>query len=96
MFWVDTDGCVSAATYCKYFITSVEKGISTAVKTAVLLAAHGHGGGSYIGTLANGGAVLAPYHDWASKVPASLQSELNTVKQAIISGKIVPATKSPV
>src|SRR5262249_20442956 len=28
MFWVDTDGCVSAATYCKYFITSVEKGIS--------------------------------------------------------------------
>ncbi len=46
MFWVDTDGCVSAATYCKYFITSVEKGISTAVKTAVLLAAHGHSGGS--------------------------------------------------
>ena len=36
MFWVDTDGCVSAATYCKYFVTSVEKGISTAVKAAVL------------------------------------------------------------
>ncbi len=31
--WVDTDGCVSAAQYCKYFITSVEKGIQTAVKT---------------------------------------------------------------
>ncbi len=96
MFWVDTDGCVSAATYCKYMITSVEKGISAAVKTAVLAAAHGHSGGSYVGTLANGGAVLAPYHDWASKVPASLQTELNTVKQEIISGKIVPATKSPV
>jgi hypothetical protein len=40
--------------------------------------------------------VLAPFHDWASKVPASLQSELNTVKQQIISGKIVPQTKSPV
>jgi basic membrane protein A len=96
MFWVDTDGCVSAATYCKYFITSVEKGISTSVKTAVLDAAKGQSGGSYVGTLANGGAVLAPFHDWASKVPASLQSELNTVKQDIISGKIVPATKSPV
>jgi basic membrane protein A len=96
MFWVDTDGCVSAATYCKYFVTSVEKGISTSVKAAVLLAAKGTTGGSYIGTLANGGAVLAPFHDWASKVPASLQSELNTVKQDIISGKIVPATKSPV
>jgi basic membrane protein A len=96
MYWVDTDGCVSAATYCKYFVTSVEKGISTSVKTAVLLASKGAKGGSYIGTLANGGAVLAPFHDWASKVPASLQSELNTVKQDIISGKIVPATKSPV
>jgi len=96
MFWVDTDGCISAATYCKYFVTSVEKGITTSVKDAVLNAAKGHSGGSYIGTLANGGAVLAPFHDWASKVPASLQSELNTVKQDIISGKIVPQTKSPV
>jgi basic membrane protein A and related proteins len=96
MYWVDTDGCVSAATYCKYFVTSVEKGISTSVKAAVLLASKGAKGGSYVGTLANGGAVLAPFHDWASKVPASLQSELNTVKQDIISGKIVPATKSPV
>jgi basic membrane protein A and related proteins len=40
--------------------------------------------------------VLAPYHDWATKVPASLQSELKTVEQGIISGSIVPATKSPV
>jgi basic membrane protein A and related proteins len=96
MYWVDTDGCVSAATYCKYFITSVEKGISSSVKAAVLLASKGAKGGSYVGTLANGGAVLAPFHDWASKVPSSLQSELKTVEQAIISGKIVPATKSPV
>jgi basic membrane protein A len=96
MFWVDTDGCVSAATYCKYFVTSVEKGISASVKAAVLLASKGAKGGSYVGTLKNGGAVLAPFHDWASKVPSSLQSELNTVKQDIISGKIVPQTKSPV
>ena len=96
MFWVDTDGCVSAATYCKYFITSVEKGISAAVKAAVLLANRGHGGGSYVGTLANGGAVLAPYHFYTSKVPAKLKAELATVKAAIISGKIVPQTKSPV
>jgi basic membrane protein A and related proteins len=96
MYWVDTDGCVSAATYCPYFITSVEKGITTSVKTAVLLASRGAQGGSYIGTLSNGGAVLGPFHDWASKVPSSLQSELKTVEQAIINGSIVPATKSPV
>ncbi|HXP19263.1 MAG TPA: BMP family ABC transporter substrate-binding protein [Streptosporangiaceae bacterium] len=97
MMWVDTDGCISAASYCKYFLTSVEKGITTAVKTAVLAAANGtFKGGNYLGTLANGGAVLAPFHDFASKVPAALQSELNTIKSEIESGKIVPATKSPV
>jgi basic membrane protein A len=96
MFWVDTDGCVSAATYCKYFVTSVEKGIAASVKAAVLLASKGAKGGSYVGTLKNGGAVLAPFHDWSSKVPASLQTELKTLEQQVISGKIVPATKSPV
>jgi len=97
MFWVDTDGCVSAATYCTYFITSVEKGIVAAVKTAVLAAANGtFAGGTYIGTLSNGGAVLAPFHDFASKVPASLQSELNQVASGIESGSIQTPTKSPV
>jgi basic membrane protein A len=97
MEWVDTDGCVSAPQYCNYFVTSVEKGIQTAVKTAVLAAATGtFKGGAYIGTLANGGVSLAPFHSFATKVPASLQAELATIKADIISGKIVPATKSPV
>jgi len=97
MEWVDTDGCVSAAQYCKYMLTSVTKGITEAVKTAVLNAANGtFSGGTYIGTLANGGAVLTPYHDLASQVPAALQAEIKTLEQEIISGKIVPATKNPV
>jgi basic membrane protein A len=97
MMWVDTDGCISAPQYCKYFITSVEKGIQSAVKTAVLAAANStFSGGAYIGTLANGGVALAQYHDFATTIPASLQAEINTLKQDIISGKIVPATKSPV
>jgi basic membrane protein A and related proteins len=97
MMWVDTDGCVSAAQYCKYFITSVTKGIVSAVKNAVLNAAHGtFTGGNYIGTLANDGVGLSPYHDFASKVPASLQSELATIKTQIENGTIKPATKSPI
>src|SRR5258708_1771656 len=40
MLWVDTDGCVSLAQYCKYFITSVEKGITTAAETPVPAPAH--------------------------------------------------------
>jgi basic membrane protein A len=95
--WVDTDGCISAAQYCKYWITSVEKGITTSVTTAVLAAASGKFiGGNYIGTLANGGVTLAPFHDFASKVPASLQSELAQIKTQIENGTIKPATKSPV
>jgi basic membrane protein A len=97
MEWVDTDGCISAAQYCKYFITSVAKGIQPAVKNAVVTAANGtFKGGNYIGTLANGGVTLAPYHDFASKVPAALKAEVIALKAGIISGKIPTPTKAPV
>jgi basic membrane protein A and related proteins len=97
MMWVDTDGCISAPQYCKYWITSVEKGITTSVKNAVLTTVGGKfTGGNYIGTLANGGVTLAPYHDFASKVPSSLQAELAQIKTQIQNGTIKPATKSPV
>jgi basic membrane protein A and related proteins len=97
MEWVDLDGCVSAAQYCKYFITSVLKGETLAVKTAVLAAAGGSfKGGSYIGTLANGGVSLAPFHDWDSKVPAALKSELKQISTGIQNGSIQTPTKSPV
>ena len=96
MEWVDTDGCISAAQYCKYFITSVTKGIQTAVKNAVTTAANGtFKGGNYVGTLKNGGVALAPFHQFDSKVPSKLKSELNTVKQGIISGSVQTPTKSP-
>jgi basic membrane protein A and related proteins len=97
MEWADTDGCFSAPQYCKYFISSVTQGIQAAVKNAVLSAASGtFKGGNYVGDLANGGVALSPFHDFASQVPASLQSELNTIKAEIISGQIKPATKSPI
>jgi basic membrane protein A len=87
--WVDTDGCVSVAQYCKYFITSVTKNLAGAVQTYLNQASDGtFPKGSYIGTLKNNGTGLAPFHQFASKVPSSLQSELNTVKQKIESGKI--------
>ena len=97
MEWVDIDGCVKAAQYCKYFITSVGKGIVTAVKTAVLDAANGSfKGGNYIGTLANGGVGLAPFHDFDSKVPASLKAELQQISTGIQNGSTQTPTKSPV
>jgi basic membrane protein A len=97
MLWVDTDGCVSAAQYCKYFISSVTKGIATSVQNAVTTAQSGSfKGGTYIGTLANGGAVLSPFHDFSGTVPAALQSELKTIGTGIENGSIQTPTKSPV
>jgi basic membrane protein A len=97
MEWVDVDGCVSAAQYCQYFLTSVQKGLVAAVKASVLsAAAGGFKGGTYVGTLGNGGAILAPYHDFASKVPQALQQEVVQVGQGIVNGTIQTPTKSPV
>ena len=96
MEWVDLDGCVSAPQYCKYFITSVQKGIVAAVSTAVTSMANGSfKGGNYIGTLANGGVALAPFHDFDSQVPSALKNELAQVKAGIVNGSIKVATKSP-
>jgi basic membrane protein A and related proteins len=96
MLWVDTDGCVSAAQYCKYFLSSVTKGIQASVKAAVLAAAQGtFKGGDYIGTLANGGAVLSPFHDFSGSVSSAVQAKLNTIKQGIETGTIQTPTKSP-
>ncbi len=89
MEWVDTDGCISAPQYCSLFITSVTKGISASVSAAVEQAAKGtFKGGNYTGNLANNGVSLSPYHDFASRIPMSVQSELLKIKAGIIAGKI--------
>jgi basic membrane protein A and related proteins len=95
--WVDDDGVVSNAAYASVIMTSVTKGIATAVKTSVTNAYNGSFTATpFIGTLANNGTGLAPFHDFASKVPATLQSELNTVKADIISGTIkITSTSQP-
>jgi basic membrane protein A len=89
VIWVDTDGCESVAQYCKYFLTSVTKNLKGAVQDYLEKAASGtFPTGNYTGTLENDGTGLAPFHDFDSKVPADLKSELDQIKQDIISGKI--------
>ncbi len=92
--WVDTDGCVSAATYCSSIISSVNKGMDVAVEGAIEDAYnHKFDATPYVGTLANGGTGLAPFHEFDSKVPADVKSELNTIKADIVSGKIKITSK---
>jgi basic membrane protein A len=95
VIWVDTDGCVSVPQYCKYFLTSVTKNLSGSVQQYAEAAATGtFPKGNYIGTLQNDGTGLAPFHDFDSKVPADLKSQLDQVKADIISGKINIASPS--
>ncbi|NYD21862.1 BMP family lipoprotein [Kineococcus aurantiacus] len=89
LIWVDTDGCVSAEQYCKYFISSVTKNLTDAVKDYVLKAADGDAPtGAYVGNLENEGTGLAPFNQFDAQVPAELKTELDTVKQGIIDGSI--------
>ena len=90
VIWVDTDGCVSDAADCSVFLTSVVKGLASAVTTYAndFAAGKSLGGGSYIGTLTNNGTGLAPYHDFASQIPATVQAEITQVKLDIESGSI--------
>jgi basic membrane protein A len=59
--------------------------VSTAVKSAV---DNQFKGGTYVGTLANDGVGIAPFHDFESQVPQKLKDDLNTIKQGIVSGSI--------
>jgi basic membrane protein A and related proteins len=89
VIWVDTDGCVSVPSQCKYFLSSVTKNLSGSVQTYLSKAATGtFPTGSYVGTLANDGTGLAPFHQFTSKVPAALKTQLDQVKSDISDGTI--------
>ena len=86
---VDTDWCISAAEYCPVVLTSVMKNMDVAVRDAIKMALDGtFKGGTYVGTLKNGGVGIAPFHEFEGKVPDSLKKELEQLKQDIIDGKV--------
>jgi basic membrane protein A and related proteins len=90
VIWVDVDGCESAAQYCGQFLTTVVKNIPDAVKDAALKSSTSSGlvTGGTIGTLANNGVSIAPYHEFDSKIDAGLKAEVDQLKQDIISGTV--------
>ena len=86
--WVDSDGYESTE-YGANIISSVEKGMDVAVFEAIKAALEDKFDATpYVGTLENGGAALAPFHDFDSKGPAELKAELEQVKADIIAGTI--------
>ena len=71
-------------------LTSVLKRVDVAAKDVVVQAAKSKtfDNTTYVGDLKNEGVGLAPFHDYESKVPSSLQSELDTIKTGIQDGSI--------
>jgi len=88
--WVDTDGYESASQYKDVFLTTVLKGIATAVEDATKDTVEGnYSNEPFVGTLSNDGVGLAPYHDFQDKVPAELDAKIQELKQQIIDGTLV-------
>lgn len=89
MLWVDSDGCLTNPDACGVILSTVQKNIQPSLYDVLKQTVTGKfPAGSYVGTLANNGVGLAPFHQLASKVPAKLQSELAQLTKDVASGKV--------
>jgi basic membrane protein A len=89
--WVDTDGFESTE-YGDILMTSVVKGMDVSVSEAIKESIEGTFTNElYVGTLANDGVGLAPYHDFDSEIPQELKDKVDELKQGIIDGSITIA-----
>ncbi len=86
---VDSDWYLTSPDYASITLTSVLKNMDVTTKDAIKMVLDGKfKGGTTIGTLANGGVGLAPFHDLDSMVPAELKTELDQVKADVLAGKV--------
>jgi basic membrane protein A len=76
-------------------LSSVLKRMDNAVFDSVETAMGLNGGlwesNLYIGTLANEGVGMAPFHDFEDAVPADLVTEIDALKAALIDGSVTVA-----
>jgi len=88
MIWVDTDGYVSTD-FGSIILTSVEKKMDNATFDLIRSVVEGDfSGGLYVGTIANEGVGISPFHDFDEAVPADLKAELEELRAAIIAGEL--------
>lgn len=87
---VNTDLYQSVPEFKDVYLTSVLKQADVVVFEATKRMEEGTfaGGTNYLGTLANGGVGLAPFHDYEDAVSPALREELAEVEQGIIEGRI--------
>lgn len=86
---VDTDQALSLAEYSKAILTSAEKRIDVAVLETIKKNQGGDlGGENFLGTLANGGVVISPYHDLDAEISDELKAEVEALKGEISAGTV--------
>ncbi|WP_406841863.1 BMP family protein (plasmid) [Streptomyces sp. AHU1] len=89
VLWVDVDGCKAVPQYCSVFLSTVFRDVTAAVRKAVVDGSKGQATSrDFVGTLANKGTGLSPFHDFESKVDAKVKAELNQIRASIIDGSI--------
>ncbi|WP_054952142.1 BMP family lipoprotein [Flaviflexus massiliensis] len=90
---VDSDWYESAPEFSSIILTSVVKDIDVSVLDSIADVAEGKFSNEpFVGTLENGGVRLAPFHDLEDQVPAEVVSEVETLREQIISGELVVET----
>ncbi len=86
---VDTDQAISLSDYAAAILTSAQKAIDVSVLDVIKKNAGGDlGGEDYEGTLANGGVILAPFHNFDSQIPQALKDEIKALAAAISGGSV--------
>ena len=86
---VDSDQFEADTNNSSVYLTSVLKRIDNAVFDAADVAFNGSFSSDlYVGTLENEGVGLASFHDQADKISSDLQSELDQLREDIISGTV--------
>ncbi|TMB57358.1 MAG: BMP family ABC transporter substrate-binding protein [Chloroflexi bacterium] len=86
---VDVDQYISVPGFESIMLSSELKRIDNAVFEAITEAIAGpFPSNLYVGTLANDGVGIAPYHDLDSKVPQALKDEITALKAALIDGSV--------
>src|SRR5512143_329402 len=86
---VDTDMYLSAPEYKEVVLTSVMKKIDVAVLSTIKDVIDGKfEGGTDTFTIKDGGVDIAPFHDFDSKVPADLKTQIDAAKKALIDGSL--------
>ena len=86
---VDSDWYEANPDYSSIVLTSVMKEIGAAVEQAITDSVSGNFTPEpYVGTLANGGVSIAPFHDFDSQVPYDIKQDLVTLTEKIKSGEL--------